>query len=72
MADHFDPVRSYPLANLRLNLIQCVVVIGSARMMLTLPWILTKNIWVSTGAHIVNDWLLLVMTLLGASLVGKV
>jgi len=41
-------------------------------MMLTLPWILTKNIWVSTGAHIVNDWLLLVMTLLGASLVGKV
>jgi len=54
------------------NWIQCIVVIGSARMMLTLPWVLTKNIWVSTGAHIANDWLLLVMTLLGASLVGKV
>jgi membrane protease YdiL (CAAX protease family) len=54
------------------NWIQCIVVIGSARMMLTLPWILTKNIWVSTGAHIVNDWLLFVMTLLGASLVGKI
>lgn len=54
------------------NWIQCIVVIGSARMMLTLPWILTKNIWVSTGAHIVNDWLLFSMTLLGAGLVGKV
>jgi membrane protease YdiL (CAAX protease family) len=53
------------------NLIQCVVVIGSARMVLTLPWIMTKNIWVSTGAHIVNDWLLFATALLGAGLVGK-
>ena len=53
------------------NLIQCIVVIGSARMVLTLPWILTKNVWVSTGAHIVNDWLLFSMSLLGAGLVGK-
>jgi hypothetical protein len=53
------------------NWIQCIVVIGSARMVLTLPWILTKNIWVSTGAHIVNDWLLFAMGLLGAGLVGK-
>ena len=50
------------------NWIQCIVVIGFARVVLTLPWILTKNIWVSTGAHIVNDWLLFTMTLLGASL----
>jgi membrane protease YdiL (CAAX protease family) len=54
------------------NWIQCLVVIGSARVVLTLPWILTKNIWVSTGAHIVNDWLLFAMTMLGASLAGKV
>lgn len=54
------------------NLIQCVVVIGSARMVLTLPWILTKNMWVSTGAHITNDWLLFLMGILGASLVGKI
>lgn len=47
------------------NLIQCIVIIGTARLVLTLPWILTKNIWVSTGAHIVNDWLLF-----GAGLVG--
>jgi membrane protease YdiL (CAAX protease family) len=54
------------------NLVQCIVVIGSARMVLTLPWILTKNIWVSTGAHIINDWLLFGITLLGASLLEKV
>jgi hypothetical protein len=53
------------------NLVQCIVVIGSARMVLTLPWILTKNIWVSTGAHIVNDWLLFTLGLLGAVLVGS-
>jgi len=53
------------------NLIQCIVVIGTARMVLTLAWILTKNIWVSTGAHIANDWLLFSMSLLGAGLVGK-
>jgi len=45
---------------------------GDYRLVLTLPWIMTKNIWVSTGAHIVNDWLLFLMSLLGASLVGKV
>lgn len=54
------------------NLVQCIVVIGSARLVLTLPWILTKNLWVSTGAHIVNDWLLLSLALLGAGLIGKV
>jgi uncharacterized protein len=53
------------------NLIQCIVVIGTARMVLTLAFILTKNIWVSTGAHITNDWLLFSMSLLGAGLVGK-
>jgi membrane protease YdiL (CAAX protease family) len=49
------------------NWIQCIVVIGSARMVLTLPWILTKNIWVSTGAHIINDWSLFGIGLLGVS-----
>jgi uncharacterized protein len=53
------------------NLIQCLVVIGTARLMLTLAWIMTKNIWVSTGAHIINDWLLLSMGLLGNILLGK-
>ena len=53
------------------NWIQCLLVIGSARLVLTLPWIMTKNIWVSTGAHILNDWLLFALSLLGASLVAS-
>lgn len=53
------------------NLIQCVLVIGVARMVLTLPWIMTKNIWVSTGAHIINDWTLFGMVLLGTSIAIK-
>jgi membrane protease YdiL (CAAX protease family) len=51
--------------------VQCIIIIGSARLVLTLPWIMTKNIWVSTGAHIVNDWLLFLMGLLGSSLAVK-
>ncbi len=50
------------------NWIQCIFVIGTARLVLTLPWIMTKNIWVSTGAHIFNDWLLFSMSLLGAAI----
>lgn len=53
------------------NWVQCIVVIGTARMVLTLAWILTKNLWVSTGAHIVNDWLLFGVGLLAASLAGQ-
>ncbi|RWY48376.1 CPBP family intramembrane glutamic endopeptidase [Mucilaginibacter gilvus] len=40
------------------NIIQCFVIIGGARIALTLAFIRTKNIWVSTGAHILNDWAL--------------
>jgi uncharacterized protein len=50
------------------NLVQCIVIIGTARMVLTLAWILTKNLWVSAGAHVINDWLLLSMVLIGAGL----
>ncbi|RYE67123.1 MAG: CPBP family intramembrane metalloprotease, partial [Oxalobacteraceae bacterium] len=40
------------------NLVQCLVVIGSARLVLTLAYLKTKNIWVSFGAHVINDWTL--------------
>jgi membrane protease YdiL (CAAX protease family) len=53
------------------NLLQCIVVIGTARMVLSLAWILTKNIWVSTGAHIINDWTLFTLSLIGAGLAGQ-
>lgn len=44
------------------NLIQCLVVIGSARLILTWAYIWSKNIWVSTGAHIINDWTIIAST----------
>ncbi len=53
------------------NWLQCIVVIGGARMVLTLPWIMTKNLWVSTGAHITNDWILFGAGVLGAGLAVK-
>lgn len=42
---------------------QCLLIIGTARLVLSLAYIKTKNLWVSTGAHILNDWLLIGMSL---------
>jgi membrane protease YdiL (CAAX protease family) len=53
------------------NWVQCIVVIGTARIVLTMAWLRTKNIWVSTGAHIINDWLLFTLALVGAGLAAK-
>lgn len=50
------------------NLVQCIVVIGGARIVLTLAYIYTKNLWVSTGAHIINDWTLMASTVFLAPL----
>lgn len=38
------------------NVAQALLIIGVARLVLTLAYIRTKNILVSTGAHILNDW----------------
>lgn len=38
------------------NVVQALVGIGVARLILTLAYMRTKNIAVSTGAHIINDW----------------
>jgi membrane protease YdiL (CAAX protease family) len=48
--------------------VQCFLVIGTARLVLLTGYIVTKNIWVSTGAHIINDWLTftVIVVLLGA------
>jgi CAAX protease family protein len=43
------------------NIVQCLVVIGGARLILSLAYIKTKNIWVSTIAHVFNDWVLLTL-----------
>jgi len=39
------------------NVVQAFVGIGAARLVLTLAFMRTKNIAVSTGAHIINDWI---------------
>ncbi|WP_296279207.1 CPBP family intramembrane glutamic endopeptidase [Pseudoxanthomonas sp.] len=45
------------------DLVQCLVIIGSARLVLSLAYLFSRNLWVSTGAHVLNDW-----TLFGAGL----
>jgi membrane protease YdiL (CAAX protease family) len=50
------------------NWVQCVVVIGSARLILTWAYVWTKNIWVSTGAHILNDFAIISATVFLAPL----
>lgn len=45
------------------NVAQALLVIGVARLVLTLAYIRTKNIAVSTGAHILNDWVIFTFTI---------
>lgn len=51
------------------NFAQAFLIIGSARLVLTLAYIRTKNILVSTGAHILNDWTIFTVSLIGAAAV---
>jgi hypothetical protein len=48
------------------NILQCLVLIGGARLVLTFAYIKTKNLWVSVGAHIINDWATFGLALIGA------
>lgn len=38
------------------NILQCLLGIGAARLVLTASFLVTRNLWVSAGAHILNDW----------------
>ncbi|MFE5294277.1 type II CAAX prenyl endopeptidase Rce1 family protein [Isoptericola sp. NPDC056618] len=40
------------------NVLQCVLVIGTARVILLVPYLLTKNLAASATAHMVDDWAL--------------
>ncbi|WP_062516351.1 CPBP family intramembrane glutamic endopeptidase [Demequina gelatinilytica] len=46
------------------NVLQCLVFIAVARLFLTLAYVVTRNLWVSTGAHILNDWAMFSVSLL--------
>lgn len=49
------------------NILQCLILIGGARLVLTLAYIKTKNLWVSAGAHIINDWTTFILVIVGAA-----
>ncbi len=49
------------------NVAQAFLIIGSARLVLTLAYIRTKNILVSTGAHVLNDWTIFTISLIAAA-----
>ena len=47
------------------NVLQCLAVIGTARVILLVPYLVTKNVTASATAHVLNDW-----TLFGIGLVS--
>jgi membrane protease YdiL (CAAX protease family) len=47
---------------------QCILIIGTARLVLSLAYIKTKNLWVSAGAHILNDWILIIFSVIASRL----
>jgi membrane protease YdiL (CAAX protease family) len=47
---------------------QAFGIIGTARVVLTLAYIWTKNLWVSAGAHVINDWTGFSITFIGGHL----
>lgn len=47
--------------------VQCLVIIGSARLVLSVGYLITRNLWVSAGAHVINDWVLFGALLLVSS-----
>lgn len=49
---------------------QALLVIGSARLVLTGVYLLTRNIWASTVAHIANDWSIMLLTIFVAKAVS--
>ncbi|KRB48751.1 CPBP family intramembrane glutamic endopeptidase [Phenylobacterium sp. Root700] len=57
------------LSTYQWHLGQALLIIGTARLVLTIPYLITKNLWSSTIAHIANDWIgfgvILLLTALG-------
>ena len=52
------------LSTYQWHLGQVLLIIGTARLVLTVPYLITKNIWSSTIAHITNDWLIFAVVLI--------
>lgn len=52
------------------NVAQALLVIGGARLVLTLAYLRTKNLGVSIGAHILNDWMQFTLVIVGSAAAG--
>lgn len=46
---------------------QVLAVIGASRLVLSAPYLITKNIWASTITHVTHDWLIFAMILAAAT-----
>lgn len=46
---------------------QAIIGLVPVRLVLLMPYIITKNIWVSTGVHIVNDWVIFGLPILATA-----
>jgi len=49
------------------NFIQVLGGVGIVRIVLTLAFIVTRNLWISFGAHVINDWIMFALSLLDTS-----
>ena len=53
------------------NFLQALMGVGVARIVLLLPYFMTKNLVVSAGAHILNDWMFFGVSILSATLAAS-
>lgn len=51
------------LSTYQWHLGQVLLIIGGARLVLTIPYLITKSVWSSTIAHIANDWIIFAVVL---------
>lgn len=61
------PFAAAHLPTYQWDVLQCFVIIGGARLVLSLAYLATRNLWVATGAHVLNDWILFSFGLLAAA-----
>lgn len=50
------------------NLLQCLAVVGTLRLVLSMAYLRTKNLWVSAGAHIIYDLTIFTAVMLAGTL----
>lgn len=55
------------LSTYQWHLGQVLLIIGTARLVLTLPFLITKNLWVSTIAHLTNDWIIFAVVIVASA-----